>query len=183
MQVGFDLLDGIVVVERSVTGEHVVERAAEAVDIGADVGPVGVLGLLGSDVIRRSHDDADLREPIGVTGGTRVGGRIAVDGKQGPGRCAFHDEAGQAEVEDLHLAARRQHKVLWFNIAMDHAAFMGVLEAEGHLPRVGTRLGHGERAVLGAVASQADALHEFHDQKMHVAGLLGIECGHNVGVR
>ena len=50
--------------------------------------------------------------------------------------CGFHGEAGQAEVEDLHLALGREHQVVRLDVAVDHALLVGVLQAQCRLPHV-----------------------------------------------
>ena len=79
--VGVELAQHRVAGEGHAAGEQVVERAAEGVDVGADVGGAGVLGLLRGDVVRRADDHVGAGQAASVSD---------ADG-----------ERGQAEVEDL----------------------------------------------------------------------------------
>ena len=67
--------------ERRPAGQKVVERAAQAVDVGADVGRLRVADLLGRDVIGRAQH-------LALAGQAAVG-------------LAFAGDLGQAEVEHL----------------------------------------------------------------------------------
>ena len=58
LAVGHQLLDQVAVGERRLAGQEEVERAAEAVDVGPDVGGVRVVDLLGGDVVGRAQDHA-----------------------------------------------------------------------------------------------------------------------------
>ncbi len=152
--------------KRRSPGQEEIEGAAEAVDVGTHIGPVGSHGLLRRDVVGRAgHGGAGSRRPVAVDIGAS-GGR----------------EAGQAEVENLDDAVRREHQVLRLDIAVDDVPLGGVLKAQRRLPHAITRLSNGQGAALGYHAVQACAGDELHDQKMNAAGLLGVVDGHDVGV-
>src|SRR5438067_924001 len=91
-------------------GDEEVKRAAQAVNIGTNVGVACVVGLLWGHVIRRAHDRA-------------VGGQS--------GRWyQLAGHARQSEIKDLHLPLRREHQVLRLDVAMDHAAFVRMLQTK-----------------------------------------------------
>jgi hypothetical protein len=91
------------------TSQQTVQGAAQAVQIGADVGCTRVFCLFGSAIIRRAHVGAGLRKPF-------FGFPLA-------------DDLGQSEIQDLDLVFQRQHEVLRLDVAVDHAAVVGVLQA------------------------------------------------------
>src|SRR5438552_252015 len=72
-------------------------------------------------------------------------------------RVALAREAGQAEVQDLDLALGREHEVLRLDVAVDHAALVGVLKAQGCLAGVMAGVGHRQRAAPLDQPGQADA--------------------------
>ncbi len=86
--------------------------------------------------------------------------------------------AGEAEIEDLDLSERprrpgnglqagwhvRHEQVGRLDVAVDHAAFVSVPQAVGHLADVFAGDGNGQRPVLRHEALQVYALDELHDQ-------------------
>ena len=135
-----------VAAERRPAGQRVVEGAAQAVQVGADIDLVDVAGLLGRDVRRRADEAAFVVDVQGVGG-------------------AFAAQPGQAEIDDLDerrgdrgaaaaesrvriQVARRavgDQQVGRFDVAVDHALFLGVLERAGHLVEHGARQSDGQR--------------------------------------
>ena len=163
LAVGHQLLDQAAVGERRPAGQKEVECAAEAVDVGPDVGGVRVVDLLGGDVVGRAQD-----HPLG--GHPGVGADLA-------------GEPGQAEVEDLDLAAGRPHQVLRLDVAVDHAVLEGVLEPQRRLAGVLARLADRQRPAAIDQPAQVGPLDELHDQHVRLPGLLGVVGGHDVRVR
>ena len=92
--------------ERRPTCDQLVDDAGQAVLIGAPIDDVAV-GLLGSHVGRRAHDDADLGEP-------RV-----------PGCC--RDCVRDTEIRQ-HWMAVGDEDVLGLDVAMDDALSMRIVE-------------------------------------------------------
>ena len=120
-----------VALERRMAGQQVIQRAAERINVGADVGLLGVERLLRRNVVGRAHHLAALGQP-------------------GIGRL-FAGGLGQAEVENLDdvlLAHDRQHQVVGLDVAMDHPFVMGVLQSQGDLLNVERGIGHRQRAAL-----------------------------------
>ena len=72
-------------------GEQKMERAAEAVDVGADIGRVRIVGLLRRHVVAAAEAVA----------------------APGDGHAAFRlgDEIGEPEIQDLDLPARVEHQI------------------------------------------------------------------------
>ncbi len=66
---------------------------------------------------------------------------------------------------------------MWLNVAMDHAALVSVLQAARRLPDCIARLRDGQSAALGHNAGEVGPLHKLHDEKVCIAGLLGVVGG------
>ena len=94
------------------SGEEVVERAAERVDVALNAGRPAVPRLLGCHVV----DGADRR--------SLAGDALVLE---------FGLE-GQPQVDDLDLARRRAQDVGWLDVAMDQAAGRRVTQAAGDAP-------------------------------------------------
>jgi hypothetical protein len=93
-----------------------------------------------------------------------------------------HHQLGQAEVEDFHLAHRRQHEVVGLDVAVDHAALEGMLEAQGRLADVVTGVRHRQWALPLEHVGQAQPRHELHDEHVQVARLLRVVGGDDIRV-
>ena len=91
-------------------------------------------------------------------------------------------EPGQAEVEDLDLAAGRPHQVLRLDVAVDHPVLEGVLEPQRRLADVLARLADRQRPAAIDQPGQVGPLDELHDQHVRLPGLLGVVGGHDVRV-
>ena len=119
--------------------DHLEQHHPERVEVGALVGGTAH-PLLGSDVARRAEELARLAAGVGV--GTL--------------------QPGDAEVEDLDRAARREHHVGGLEVAVQdavavrHAQRLGQLHGDRH------RLAFAERA-LGQARGQRLAVDELED--------------------
>ena len=127
-----DELDARVASERPAAAQHLVEHDAEREDVAAGVDPPAA-GLLGRHVGERPHD-------------------LALDGAVAPaprGRLVglAREEAGEAEVEHLHVPALVHHHVPGLHVAVDDAVVVGVGESLGHLLHDRERGRGGERAL------------------------------------
>ncbi len=163
--------------KRSLAGQQPVQRAAQAVDVGADVHGAGVAGLLGGHVIH------------GAEHGMRFG-------------TAPPAQPGQSEIEDLDLVlpARRRltrppcpgvedKEVGRLDVAVDQAVFVGVAQAVGRLADEVAGQRDRQRAVLLHVLFEVLAGHVLHDEVAQpfpaLAGhlrLAGVEGQDDVGV-
>ena len=103
--------------------QQVVQRAAQTIDVRADIDRVAVVALLGGHVVERAEKLAGRRD---LSFPTRI----------------VH-QPRQAQVEHLHLAGRREHQVGRLDVAVDQAVFMDVLQPEGRLPNYLASLRHG----------------------------------------
>ena len=80
----------------------------------------------------------------------------------------------------LTTPCRRQQQVVRLDVAMNHAALEGVLQAERRLPGVVARLVHRQRPGLLDQLGQIDAGHVFHDEQMGAVDLIGVEGANDV---
>ncbi len=117
--------DGLgVPLEGPVAGGHLVEHRAEREEVRARVGRQPAR-LLGRHVVDRAEDGPGRRQ-IRRSRGRRGRSRLA-------DRRAWALELRQAEIEELHLAARRHHHVHRLQVAVDDAFRVRRLERVGHL--------------------------------------------------
>ena len=123
-----DHLDHVVAGEGERARDQLVEDDAEREDVraGVEVAPEGLLR-------RHVGDGAGQAASRGVLRGPAPG----VRGVVGAGRIL-----GQPEVQDLHATALRDHHVRGLDVAMHHAAVVGLGQRLRHLPHQGHRLGH-----------------------------------------
>ncbi len=103
--------------------QHLEQHAAEGPDVGPGV-DVAARHLFRAHVARGPDDQADL--------GDRLDRLLAIgpDGRR----------LGQAEVDELHLARRRQHDVRRLEVAVNHTLGVGFLEAGDDLDGDGQRV-------------------------------------------
>ena len=132
--------------KRGLAGEQFVEGAAEAVDVGADVGEVRIAGLLGGDVVGRAHDEAGVRQADGRRFCRRSGGGLDFQRQRRIAGALSTTKRARPKSRILTWPAGRQHQVVRLDVAVDHAALVGVLQAERGLADVVARLGHRQRA-------------------------------------
>ena len=135
--------------ERRAAGQEVIERAAQAVDVGPDVGTRGVEDLLGGD-------------EVGGAEGLPFRGQAAVD-------LLLAGRLGQAEVEHLDrrlVPLAGEHQVARLDVAVDEPFLVGVLEPEGRLVDEVAGVSHRQRPLgldhLGQVET-FDVLHREDD--------------------
>ena len=77
----------------------------------------------------------------------------------------FLAREGQAHVDHFHGAAARQHQVGRFDIAMNQAVIMRVLQANGCLADGFAGEIDGKRAVILDGGLQIDSVDPFHDDE------------------
>ena len=153
--------------ERRAAGQEVVERAAQAVDVGADVGLAGVADLLRGDVVGRAEHLALVRQR-----------------RRRPGPSPAH--LGQAEVEHLDhrpVPLAGEHQVARLDVAVDHAVLVGVLQAQRRLVDEVAGMGHRQRPArldqLGQVVGPRRTPWRRRGSRRHADGRVG---GDDVGV-
>ena len=128
-EVGLVKVPEVLAAERRPAGQEVIESTAEAVDVGPDVGRLGVADLLGGDEVGRAQH-------LALAGQAAVG-------------LAFAGHLGQAEVEHLDdalLALESEDQVGRLDVAVDHAPLVGVLQAQRRLVDEVAGVDHRERA-------------------------------------
>ena len=119
-----------------------VERCAERVEVTANVDVLRVARLLGGDVLRRAD-----RRPIARE--RHVGGPLR-----------------EPHVGQLHVAVFVDEDVAGFDVAMDHAALVGVVERLRHLLAHLQHVFFGEDAPFDEQRAQRLALDELHDEEV-----------------
>ena len=129
--------------EEAPSGEHLVDENAEGPDVRPPVDRPAA-GLLGRHVGRGAEDDPGGGPGVGEGRGLRE-----VGGGSRPGTVA-RPRLGEAEVEDLDLPVGGHLHVGGFEVAVDDALLVGLLEGLGHLLRDGDRLVDGDRTPLQA---------------------------------
>ena len=157
-----DFLQEVAAGERWPAGQQEEERAAQAVEVGADVGAVRVVGLLRRHVVGRAHQVAFERQALAGAKAVR--------------------EPGQTEVEDLDEAPdggaggrlprphRRQgdEQVRGFDVAVHQAALVGVLQPARRLADIVAGLRDGQRPALLDQPGQIDTFVILHGQNMRI---------------
>lgn len=119
-------------------GKGVVKGGAKGVDVAAEVLGAALEGF-GGDVVGSGPDFLGL------------------------GTAVLGDES-EAEVDELGIAIVVDEDVPRFDIAVDHAGFLGGLETEGDLEGDGENFVFREGPVFGHGPLEALAFEEFHDE-------------------
>lgn len=150
---GFEfLVDGF---ERigDLAGEEEIHRAAEAVLIGATIDVAAVFGLLGGDVV--------------------VGAETILSEDHGEGEfvliffaAILPIDESEAEVEQLDRPVLFDEDVGGFDIAMDHAALVSVVERIGELGGNITGLSGSEDPLTIDAFLKINPLDELHDDEV-----------------
>ena len=149
------------------SGEKLVGDDAEGVDVGAGVDFGGVAGgLFGGHVVEGSEEGTDF----GSGGG---GVEVGVGG------------FGEAEVEDFGLAGVGDEDVGGFQIAVDDALGVGVVDGVGDEGDEGEAFAKGEVFRLG-VGVEREAVDELHGEVgLETEGRVlssGVEDGGDIGM-
>jgi hypothetical protein len=130
--------------EGGAAGEQLVRHAAERVEVGAMVRG-GIAGcLLGRHVRRRPDARAEL--------GERAARRL---------RAGRRERLGNPEVRDDRRITREQN-VLRLDVAVHHAALVGVGECARHVPQHAHRFAHGQRGIALEPRTQRETIDEGH---------------------
>jgi hypothetical protein len=197
--------------EGRLAGQQEVHRTAKTVQVCADVAGVRVARLLGGDELRRPHHRADQGQLRAGAAGDRVGAagqphvedfyrpprRLGQD-RPGEGPVAFFSCAGACAVATrggpaqggagVNAAAALgwprpgDHEVLRFDVAVDHAALVGVLQAKGGLADVVARLLDAQRPLFAHQPGQVVPLDQLHREVIGVVRLVGVEGADDVGM-
>ena len=147
--------------EGKFAGEHFVEDDAEGINVGAVVDGVWFFDLFGRHVVRCAE------------GGPGAGEWIFGDG--------FSEEFGDAEVGDFNAAAGVEEDVVGFDVAMEDAFVVGVLEGFADARDDGEGLGGVDGAGAHGLA-EVDAVDVFHEEVEEGAGLAEVVDGDDVWV-
>jgi len=145
---------------RRLTREHLVEHAAERVDVGSRAGRPVRGRLLRAHVVRRAEAHAGL----GQAPAPRVGYR-----------------QGDSEVRHDRLPVL-QEDVLGLHVAVDHPLPMGVAERHGDRARDPDRLPHGQLALPVEALPQALPIDEGHHVEEEALRLPRVEQRQDVRV-
>ncbi len=146
-QRGGENLGRRVALERAAPGEHLEEQAAERPDVGAGVDRLAA-DLLGAHVGRGAHH-------------APVGGQLrGVSVLRAARRVR---RLGEAEIDELHAAAGRDHHVRGLQVAVDHALGVRLGEAFGDLNGERHGIARRKRPLLQALAERL-AVDPLEDQ-------------------
>ncbi len=147
--------------ERRLAGQHFVQHHPERVHIGPGIDVVLARGLLRTHVLRRADADAGLGQPD----------------------SAFADAPDKryAEVGDQSAAVVEQN-VVRLDVAMDHAAPVGILQPGGDFSRDPDRLRHRQLGFALEPGAERLTLHVGHDVEDRVQDLARIEQRKDVGM-
>ena len=126
--------------EGRLTRQHLVEHAAEGVDIRPGIQIPFSGSLLGTHVGRRPH-----RHP-----------------RLGQGLPSSADRTGDPEIGDQGATIAGQQDVLGLDVAVDDAMLVGVLEGQRRLPRDAQRILHRKLFLSGEPVAEALALDIRH---------------------
>ena len=165
LHVGRHLLERASVVrpaKRRAAREQLIERAAEAVDVGPNVDRTAVGGLLGGHVIGRPHGLARARHLL-------------------PARLLAM-KSGQAQVQHLQLSLGREHQVRRLHVAVDQPVFVGVLQPQGGLAGQLAGVTDRERPAAADQLCQVQPLDVLHDQHRLALDLPGVVRADDVGM-
>lgn len=138
--------------EGDAAGDHVVEGCAEGVDVGAVVDVDLSANLLGADVVGCSVGAAGLGH-----GGFEVG-----------------HFAGETHVGELGDMLAGEHDIFGLDVAVDEAAFVGVVEGFGDLGDDFEGFFFGEGLSGGEFVVDGAAFDELHDEVVEAAGLTDV---------
>lgn len=136
--------------EGEFAGEHFVEDNAEGIDVGAVIDLRWILELL-------------RRHVVGCAKGCAGAG-------EGDGTFFFADDFGDSEVGDLHAAAGVEEDVFGFDIAVEDAFFVGVLECVADFGDDGEGFG-GRKFTHTHGLAEVESVNEFHDEVIEAAGV------------
>ena len=95
---------------------------------------------------------------------------------------AAGDHPGDAKVHDLDRAVFQHHHVMGFNIPVNDALTVGVLQSLGNLNRKVQGLFPVQDSLLFHILLQRNALDQFHDDVIRHNGGRHIVYGHDVGM-
>src|SRR5262249_16074868 len=115
--------------KRCLAGKQKIERAAETVQVAANISAAAVLGSLRRHVIGRARAACQVRAI----------GQSDEFSRNRPG------EACKAQIKYFYDARLGDQQLRRFDVSMDQAPLMGILQAEGCLPDMVTSNGHGQR--------------------------------------
>ena len=187
LSMSFELRNHIVRLKRRLAGQQEMQRAAEAINIRANVRRMRVLGLLRRDVIRRPHHAADCGEVCGVrvvAAVARLRGVVSITRvlANAATECRLRDEPRQSEIQNPHLPLGREHQVVRLDVAMDHPLLVSVLQPLCRLSDALARFGDRHRPAMLHNTREVGSLDELHHEEVNVARLLGVVGRDDVGM-
>ena len=142
--------DEVVAVERHLTGQELVEDAAERVDVRLLVDRLAAR-LLGRDVVAGSHDRAGDRHPVDV------------------------ERMGDAEVGYLRAAVGVDQDVLGLDVAVDEPVLVRKREPAGDLERELDRLAWVKGTFLVEELLQVHPVDVFEDDELPTVLLAAVD--------
>ena len=149
-----------IALERTATGEHLVQHRAEGEDVASAIHRPA-FGLLGRHVGGRAENRSPLGPQI-----CRNRRRRVVPGLR-------LDQLGQAEVHELRLAALREHDVRRLDVAVDDAGGVRGAERARDLDGVVERLRDRKQLLLQEPV-EGGAVDVLHDDEVAIGSFGGV---------
>lgn len=155
------------VAERRVSGQPIVDRTAEAVDVGPAIDLMAVQSLFGRQIVRRAQH------------------LFVVQHRQ---RILFRDflKPGQPQIEHFDDTTAIDQQIAGLHIAMHQSAVMRMGQPQRGLTEVFRRVFETERPVFADDVLNAAAVDVLHDQEVNLAValhfLIDIVRADNIGV-
>src|SRR5579875_2897900 len=133
-------------------GQHVIESAAERIDVAADVGSRTVAGLLWSQIIYRADCTADTRDTeiflVGLACQTQIG-----------------------ELDAHPVAIPSQQEIGRFDVAVRNALPVSMIQGLDSLNENAPRFFRTQSALARDVVVEVYAIHIFQSEEMSAIGL------------
>ena len=133
------------VAKRRPSRQEEIESTTQGVHVGPGIGISWIRALFRGHVVRTPHD---------LTTGRSVTITARLD-----------LEPGQSQIKHLDNARGRQHEVRWFDIPMNKAMLVGVLQPNGSLPNDVAGIGNIQWPNAAHQRRQGDSLDELHHEK------------------
>ena len=139
--------------------------------------------LIGEQFIQQNSEGPDVGSFVGMFAVILLGRHVGegADEHAGLGSGGFED-ASDAEIDYFYDAFLTDHDVAGLDVAMNDAAFVGVIEGAAGLNGVDELQGNWQRGAAGNNLLDVFAFDEFHGDIGKVAGVAHVVDGDDVGM-